>query len=181
VSKSASYSGVQKTLHWTMALLITLMLFAGQFIDDPGKLLAEQLASRGQHGSGGVIVGLLLIWRLVARLVRGGPDKDPNLPRWQQVAVAVSHMGMYLLIGLLVVTGLVSACYATHPFELPLLGGLDIALAMNSSEVQFLRMRDWHELVTQIAMGFVAVHVIAALYHGLWLRDGVMRRMLPGR
>ena len=41
--------------------------------------------------------------------------------------------------------------------------------------------RTVHGLVAKLAMGLVALHVVAALYHQFVLRDGLLGRMRPGR
>jgi cytochrome b561 len=38
-----------------------------------------------------------------------------------------------------------------------------------------------HGLVANLIFLLVALHVAAALRHHFWLRDDVLRRMLPGR
>jgi cytochrome b561 len=41
---------------------------------------------------------------------------------------------------------------------------------------------DVHVLLAEYAMlTLVGLHVLAALYHYFWRRDGVLQRMLPGR
>lgn len=42
------------------------------------------------------------------------------------------------------------------------------------------RTGDIHTLVSYVLLGVVGLHVLAALYHHLRLRDRVLTRMLPG-
>jgi cytochrome b561 len=36
---------------------------------------------------------------------------------------------------------------------------------------------DWHTFGAYALLALVALHVVAAIYHHFWLRDGVLRRM----
>ena len=42
-------------------------------------------------------------------------------------------------------------------------------------------IRSVHYAISRILMALIAVHVLAALYHALVLRDGLLRRMFFGR
>jgi cytochrome b561 len=44
-------------------------------------------------------------------------------------------------------------------------------------------IRDWlqsiHHDLSYVIMGLIAIHILAAMYHWIVLRDGIIRRMLP--
>jgi len=171
------FSVWQKSIHWLMALLIMAMLIAGQNFNDPAKELADRLWSRSQHGSGGIVLGVLLVIRILLRWRQGVPAAATTGPRWQRVLSKLSHLGLYAVMAALVGSGIAVAMYTTHSMPLPVLGGFDISLAGNSSEELYRELRGYHALVTDIAIGFVALHVAAAFYHLFWVRDRLAQRM----
>lgn len=174
----ADFSRTQKAVHWIMAFLIISMLIAGQFFNDPDKLLADRLWSREQHGSGGVVIGLLLLVRLFMRLWRGVPQENgATTPSWQSIMAQLSHWGMYVVMAGLVISGLAVGMFATYPLHLPILGGFNLAIMGNASEELFQQVRWYHALMSDIAIGFVLLHILAAFYHLFWIRDRVMQRM----
>jgi cytochrome b561 len=71
--------------------------------------------------------------------------------------------------------------------------GLIMALQAGLFEVAFLGhgnlpadlwvfpVRTVHYLASRILMALIAVHIVAALYHALVLRDGLLGRMFFGR
>lgn len=178
-AKDAPYdfSVWQKSIHWIMAFLIIAMLIAGHGFNDPGKEFAERLWSRSQHGSAGLVVGIFLIIRILMRLWRGVPAESKTTLKLQRILSQFSHWGMYTVMAALVLSGIAVGLFTTSPMELPILGGFDISRSGNTSEEIYLQVRWYHELATDIAIGFVALHAAAAFFHLFWVRDRIMQRM----
>ena len=168
------YTVAQKVIHWLMAIIITLDLFVAQKFGNPMEL-ADRLESRVDHGTLGTIVGVLFLLRLVLRRRHGGAALPAAMPAWQQQLAGWAHALLYVLIGLLLVTGFATAINATNP--IPLFGQLDITIGRETEDV-FTFVRGFHELITNAIIVLIGLHVIAALYHGLIKRDGTTGRML---
>ncbi|GIX12700.1 MAG: cytochrome b [Paracoccaceae bacterium] len=180
------YSLPQKILHWAVAVLVIGMVPAGIVISDfDNKPWVEAYLGPGGfdrlydlHKNVGVIVLALVAIRLAVRAVQGQPPYYPPLPVALRIMSRAVHWALYALLIAAPLIGWigVSAYPALPDFfglgRLPALTGPDRALAES-----LLRLHG----VLGIAIGVLAVvHVLAALWHGIIRRDGVLARMTWG-
>jgi cytochrome b561 len=178
------YGAVAVTLHWLIALIIIGMLILGKYMadlprDDPSRFDLIQL-----HKSIGITVITLSVLRLLWRLVNRVPPLPEGMPAWERFAAHASHVLLYVLIIGLPLSGwaLASASPLGIPtiwfgvIEIPHLPGLQGFADQHAVEQSF---RDTHELLGDVMIGLVLIHVGAALKHHFWDRDSVLVRMLP--
>ena len=168
----ADYAVTQKVLHWLMALLIMLDLiiaqkFGGEMAD------WDRFASRSDHASVSITIAVLLVLRLYFRWRYGAPALPATMPDWQKQLAHATHWALYGLIGLLIVSGVVTASAANsviEPFGL---------FALNDGmEGNFVGLRQVYQWVIWAISTLIVMHIVAALYHLLWLRDTITQRML---
>jgi len=170
-AKTQRYSLPFRLLHWLTALIILMMLIAGQqFAGEMAE--ADRIFSLTGHSSlGAMIVGLLIL-RVALRLtgLSGRPVQD--IAPWQNFASKVVQAGIYLLMIYLPVTGLLVA--RNHPLPVQPFGGASISTPNLTS---YEALRPLHEYGTKALMLLLVLHIGAALMHRLILRDRVMASM----
>jgi cytochrome b561 len=170
------YTKVAIGLHWTIAVLIVLGVATGFLHEDIEKRFGASLM--WIHKSVGLTVLLLTITRAGWRLVNHAPPLPQSLSRWQRSSSSAVHLLLYSLMLAVPLTGWVRSSASGYPlrwFEL-----IDIpkfAVSRGSVEAQIASTA--HELLGWALIALAALHVAAALYHHLVLRDQVMQRMLP--
>lgn len=158
MSAPKGYSRLQIGLHWGVALLIL-----AQFIFADSISHAFRAILRGEafsfdplvfsHIAGGFAVLAFALWRLVLRKSRGAPDMPAGSSALTRMAAVVTHGGLYLLMVLLPISGAIAW-----------FGGLETA-------------GEAHEVMKALLLALVGPHVVAALWHQFWLKDGLMLRM----
>jgi cytochrome b561 len=170
------YDGVQKSLHWIVALCVLTIIPVGITM---GRVQGDiQNTLFNFHKSLGVLILTLMTLRLIYRLTKGVP-KDTEIPAFFRVAGSATHWILYILLFVTPIMGYVanSAYGAPTPFfglfELPPIVAKNEAL----SETLFAR----HKFLGFTTAVFVAMHIGAGLFHYIIRRDGVLQRMLPGR
>lgn len=152
------YSARQIRLHWLVAALIVL-----QFLLSEPMAEAWEGATEGQspafnwlvftHIVGGVLVLIFALWRLILRQMRGAPPPPEAEPAPLRLAAHLGHLGLYGLMIAMPLSGLAAW-----------FGGIEIAA-------------EAHGALRIALLALVAVHVVAALWHQFWLKDGLMLRM----
>lgn len=159
-------------LHWTMAVAIGAAWAIGSLIEAFPR--AERAGPLGVHALIGLAGAALLLPRLLARLAAGAPA--PEGAAWERRLAAAVHLLLYALMLAVPLSGLAMAMSARQPLALPWLGELPTLLRPLGLRGLF---GEAHELLANLLVGAVALHVAAALWHALVRRDGAMRRMLP--
>lgn len=171
------YKAPARWLHWLVAAFVLLMVPVGFLMVQQGIGRPLQNALFLFHKNAGVIVALLVLMRLVYRLRNAPPALPETLPRWQQRVSAVTHGLLYTLIVLMPVSGYVRVRAGGFPIEM--LDALGIGSFLPRSEALANAAKSVHYAGALALVILLALHIGAALHHGLIRRDGILGRMWP--
>lgn len=168
------YNRTARSLHWLIAVLLLGQFVFGWWLGD----IPRNTPARGYyvnlHKSAGMLIGLLIVLRIVWRLKHSAPPLPQSLPRWQQWLAAASHLGMYLCMVLMPLSGYLASNFSKYgvkffnTFLLPPWG--------NDDKQLYAVFNQTHKITAVVLLALVVLHVLAALKHGL-RRDGIMSRM----
>lgn len=177
LNKTDRYAGLSIALHWLMLLVIAAVFATIELRSSfpRGSDIREGL--KMWHFMLGLSVLALVVVRIGARLRFPAPLGQSE-PKWQKVLAKVTHSALYLLMIGMPLAGwvILSGEGKAIPFfglELPALIGPNKDLAKQVEEI--------HELGGTIGYWLIGFHALAALFHHHVLKDGTMKRMLPGR
>jgi cytochrome b561 len=159
-SSVRGYSTLQIGLHWTIAAVILFQLVFGESMTAAVDAVAEGNAASpfdqtmaNLHYWAGISVLVLVAIRLIVRLISGAPPHPNGALSWMAVASNAMHWLFYGLLFAVPITGLLGY-YAEGPFG------------------------DIHAWAKPVFIGLIGLHAAAALFHQLWLKDGLLLRML---
>lgn len=169
------FSTANIILHWTMAVAIAAAWILAQVIDlvprGPGRT-----AVLGSHVLVGIAVLALLLPRLLARLRGPVPGPAPGTSAWETRLAAVTHVLLYVLMLAQPVTGIAYALVRRSPTDV--LGLFAIPNIYADDTLRGL-LGETHELLANLLLATVALHVAATLFHYFIRRDDVAARMIP--
>jgi cytochrome b561 len=171
------YRPTARLLHWLVALLVLLTLPVGQTMIMEGLPRSLQDTLFIFHKNVGVIILLLVIWRIAFRLRNPPPPLPASVPEWQQRVAAASHLTLYALLILMPVTGYVRVRAGGFPIEG--LDALGVPPLMPRSDAVAEIAQTIHFYGRYALVAVIVLHVSAAIFHAAWLRDGVFARMGP--
>lgn len=174
-----SYTPTARALHWIVALIVLGMIPAGKIMIQEGLAKGVQDTLFLFHKNAGVIVLLLMVVRLVWRLTHPPPPLPPSVPEWQAKAAHLTHVLLYVVIFVMAISGYVRVVAGGFPLEVP--DALGLPRLLPKAESVGTAASTVHYLTHYAAIVLVALHVGAALFHGIVRKDGVFSRMWPGR
>jgi cytochrome b561 len=169
-----SYDSVAKTLHWLIALIAILMLIAGWGLEDLS--LEEKTQVIMIHSGLGTTVFVLMLLRLIWRLTHQ-PPTPLLVPDWQQKVSTVVHGSFYVLLMMQPIFGVLQAAYIDYPVLA--FGVIEYSALAVDSEDTYLLFHRLHGLTAFTLILLILVHAGAALGRHFYLKDNVMKRMLP--
>ena len=156
---NSQYSKIAKLFHWGFVILFVYGV--AKQVDNLNQL--EDLSFFRFE----IIFSLIFLFLLIIRFIymkRTQKTSIPeNTPQVQKITAKVVHNGMYILLALTVLSGLLIGFL----FWLGLKDGLIINIVIRI-----------HELIINLLYFFIVIHVIAATYHRL-KKDGVWTSMVP--
>lgn len=152
------YSLGQIRLHWIVALVLV-----PQFILHDTIKAAFIAIGKGEafsysplligHIVGGIVILLLMVWRLALRSQLGAPLPPADEPAPLQAVGKAVHLALYAILLLMPLSGL--AAWFGHA----------------AAAAQF------HNLMKLPLLVLVGLHVLGALYHQFVLKNGLIERM----
>lgn len=178
MANTERYSTVSVALHWLIALLIIAAFSLGWVMTDM-KISPTKLQYYSYHKWIGVTVLALVALRLLNRLLSTAPAYPAHMSVWQQKAASFTHLLLYILMFAVPLSGYFYTCAAGYPvvylglFELP-------SVIAPNPEIKH-SLKELHEILTYGMAGLVFMHIAAALKHQFIDKDGLLRRMMPGK
>ncbi|MBW6401385.1 cytochrome b [Roseomonas sp. HJA6] len=165
------HGAAARAIHWASALLVIAAWAVGSTMEEfprgPNRDLAMQV-----HYSLGVLVLGFAALRVIRYAVAPPPRAEG--PVWQRLAATGTHVMLILLTVGLPLSGLLDRWARGRPVAI--FGGVPLPAPF---EVPGGRIwGEAHEVMANLLLVTVALHVAAALWHQFVLRDGVLMRML---
>jgi cytochrome b561 len=173
----AGFGLPSRALHWASALLILLAWAVGTTMEALPKG-APRAAGFELHVGLGALVLFLAAARLLWRLGNPHPSPPPGISAWEARAARLMHVALYALLLLLPATGLLAAWLEGKAVRLFWLWPVPSPVAPNRALGH--SFEEAHEVLADLLLVLVGLHVAAALWHHFVRRDGVLRQMLRG-
>lgn len=158
---AAQYDFLSKVLHWVMALLIPGLLFVG-------------FTGIGfqWHKSFGMVAGIVILARILWRLWHRAPPYPLSVKPIQIVAGRAAHLGLYFLMVMMPIVGVLGAAYSGHPllfFNIPL-------PVFSPNKLLAHELFYWHGVLAWGMLVLIILHLSASILHMI-RKDGVIKRM----
>lgn len=197
---SRRYTAVAAIIHWLTVLAIFVLIGVGWKMVSIAEEMQNPLKMQlyNFHKSLGLTVLLLTLVRIVWRLGHKPPPLPDHMPAIQKLAAHGSHLGFYVLLIVLPLSGWIFTDSVGFPapfwglFEMPALYRWD-ETSKTVILFGFVRIRGvfadgvqaWHGMqathrwIGYAMMALIVVHVGAALKHTFVDKDGLLLRMVP--
>ncbi|MFG1379653.1 cytochrome b [Xanthobacter autotrophicus] len=162
VPVSAGYSRTQIALHWAVAALVAAQYLFNDAIAEAWSAHVQGTAYGFDplvlaHVAGGVLILVLVLWRIALRATRGVPPLPESEHPALHLLAQVTHLAFY---------------------------GVLIALSVSGALAWFADVRPAagaHNVLKVVLLALIVLHVLAVIFHHSVLKTGVMRRMVrPG-
>lgn len=166
------FSKRQIIIHWLTLFLVIAAFYLGHELDEMDRLTqgAEKMALYPFHFWLGDIILWLTIARIYFIIKDGTPAALPGSALATKAALAVKGL-LYLVLLALPISGIVMKSTS----------GLGAAIEAGDvsklPDLESLTAHEAHAAIITILLVLVALHVLAALFHQVVLKDGIMDRI----
>ncbi|KOX98327.1 cytochrome b [Pseudomonas nunensis] len=172
------YDRLTMSLHWLTAALVIFMFASAQIWEQLAKGTPLRKGLQSVHISCGILLAVIVIGRLLWRLSRGRrlPPANQGV---MNIAAKTAHLALYLLLLSQIVLGFLFRWAQAEPFNF--FGLFDVPTLMTFDKGMKSVFGGLHENVAWAIILLAGLHAVMALVHHYGMRDGTLRRMLPGR
>jgi cytochrome b561 len=181
---STRYDALSQAFHWITAIAVVIAFILGP--EGFGRLMHDGIdpATRSDivwHESLGILVLVLTVTRLLWVAARPAAPKF-EMAGWMHLASKLTHLALWTLLLALPATALLALGGEGHP--LTLLGGVRVDQMPLIAGSRLAELADWgdvHGFLGDAILVLAGLHAVAAIYHHVRLKDGVLKSMLPGK
>lgn len=177
-NSETSYGLIAVLLHWVMAVMIFILFPLGIYMTSMDYYDRWYRISFTWHESIGILVLVLLIFRLFWRWFNKNPDMHAEISKWQSVAAYTAHWLFYVFMFVVCLSG-----YFISTAEGQGINMWDMVTvpAVSSFEAGFSdKAGIVHWYVALILIALACVHTLAALYHHFILKDKILINIIKG-
>lgn len=175
-SNPARYGAVARAFHWGTALAVPVMVGAGVLMtSEPLEALADPLYVL--HKGLGSVLLVVVTLRVLWRLTHPAPPLPATVPELQSRIMGPTHVGLYVLLVVMTVSGYIRTVGDGFPIELLDLLGIPPLLPPMPGAAQIALVV--HQVTAYALTGLIAVHIGAAVHDALFDRKGIFERMWP--
>jgi cytochrome b561 len=170
------YDGVSIGLHW-LTLLLIILLFGTAWVREQASDGDSAALLLRLHRSIGLLIWLVTLGRLAWKFGAARMPRLPgSMPRVQRWTARANEAALYALLIVQPMTGVLQSIARGKGVVL-IVGLLPVVMARDKALTHLAH--GIHETGATLFLGLIALHTLAALAHGLVLRDGVLHTMLP--
>jgi cytochrome b561 len=176
IRSGASFTLLQRGLHWLMAICILAMLFIG--VAMVATIRPTYVPLLVTHKTLGIAILVLALIRIAVRLRSGTPPLPADLPPPMKLAAYLSHYALYALMIAMPLIGW--AMLSAGGYPIVLLGGIHLPPIAPPSAALHTLLWTAHQVLGLAFFALILLHLAAALFHALIRRDGVFESMTSG-
>jgi cytochrome b561 len=177
LAAEVGYTPIARLLHWTVAVLVLLMIPLGIVIANEWGGPAQTFLYNLHKSIGATLIPIVIV-RILYRLIHPAPPLPSDIPAIQRFAAHANHWALYVLILIQPLVGYIMTSSYRAPvpffglFNLPPIWPEDRALSEWLSVV--------HLYIGLAIAVLAAIHISAALYHHFVRKDRILMRMISG-
>ncbi len=173
LNTSFAYGLVSRVFHWTIAILIFILLMVGFYMTalepSPQKFQIYAL-----HKSLGILVLMLAVARITWRLSMPQPQSLATHKDWEKKLASFTHFCLYAAMIAMPVTGILMSWAGGFPVGF---FGLDLESLIAKNAGLFVFTLNAHVVVAYLILAALALHMTGALKHHFIDKDTTLERM----
>jgi cytochrome b561/polyisoprenoid-binding protein YceI len=180
------YTTVAIVIHWLIAAAIIFQIILGWRMGD-GPKGPTTYALFQLHKSIGITILLLSLTRLAWRLFNTPPAPPEGQPKWERTASTLVHIGFYVIMIGLPLTGWILVSTSRVPIPTLLYGAIPWPHIPGLPELAAGPKHLWHEIgelghgvLVKVTYLLLALHLGAVAKHQILDKDEVFGNMAPG-
>lgn len=175
-TENKGYNLTSILLHWLVAMMVIGLFASGFWMVDLSYYSSWYKTAPFWHKSVGVLLFLLMGYRVLWRLLHGAVSPVKGHSKMVQRASYATHLTLYGLIFLIICSGYLISTADGRPIEV--FGLFNLASAGELFAEQADRAGLVHEFAAYSLMILVVLHAAAAVKHHVLDKDDTLKRML---
>jgi cytochrome b561 len=171
------YSRTAVVLHWVIAAAVLGQIALGWYLQTVPRLTPDRAIFVNFHKSTGLVIGILILFRIAWRLTHKPPPLPASMPAWERSAARVNHALLYICMLVMPIAGYTASNFSK--FGVKLFNAVLLPPWGADNREIYAVFNALHVTTSFVFVALIAIHIAAALRHLFLARYGIFRRMLP--
>jgi len=173
------YDRVAAWLHWGIGALLLAEIAFGLLLDDIApRRTPARAAVINAHKSVGIVLGLLILFRIAWRLAHAPPPWPASMSALRRRAADAGHVALYACMVIAPLTGYLGSNFSKHGVRF---FGAELAPWGPDWPRAYALLVGIHDASSYLLLALTVGHIAMALRHALVERDGIFDRIVPWR
>jgi cytochrome b561 len=172
------FGAVAIAVHWIAALTIIGLFATGLYMRSLSYYDSLYQVLPPIHKGIGILLFMLIVFRLIWRVVNVQPKPLENHSKAEKVGAKLAHLGLYLLMLVVMISGYLISTAKGHPVDV--FGLFEVPALISEGESQGDLAGMIHEYVAYVLIGLAVLHALGALKHHFIDKDRTLLRMIKG-
>jgi len=165
------YPVTLRILHWTMAVIILGLIWAGwTMVSMDDHVPSKFDVFYPWHKSFGMLILILVLVRLTTRLRAAIPPLPAGLTSWEAKLAKMAHIGLYTLMVVVPCMGYAMSSSFTQSDGV-FFFGVNLPELLPKNDARFEVFQALHKYLAFTLLGLIALHVVGALKHRFFDRN----------
>jgi len=178
MNSPARYSRMAVLLHWLLVALLAAQIAFGWFLEEVERGTPARAIYVNLHKSTGMVIGLVILFRLLWRLGHRPPPLPAFMPAWERAATRATHLLLYACMVAMPLSGYIASNFSKYGVNF--FNSVKLAPWGSENAAVYAFFNMMHDVTSWVLVTLIALHVLAALRH-LLKKDGLFSRIWPAR
>lgn len=170
--KPEKYNLILRVLHWSMAVIIILLLISGLTVESWPKDIRQHFYF--WHKSFGMLILFLLFVRVAFKILTPEPELPKELNKFTIFAARAGWAMLYVFMLVLPLSGYIASDAGGYPVPF---FGLTIPDIIETNKPLGKTVWYFHEVLPWFFVAVIFLHIFAALKHYMFDKINLFRRM----
>jgi cytochrome b561 len=171
-NNTTKYGLIAKIFHWTTFLFLIVQIPFGFYLSGL-EFSMEKADFENYHSLSGVLIFYVILARLIWKLLNPSPKSfDKN--KLRRTIAKTNYFLMYFFIIIIAVSGILKKFYMEESVNL-IFFNIQSSKAIFEFSTFFYKL---HELSNIVLITLVSLHITATLYHHIFLKQKILKKML---
>jgi cytochrome b561 len=171
------YTRTAVLLHWLIAAAVLGQIAFGWYLQLVPRQTPDRAIFVNFHKSTGLVIGVLIVFRLVWRLTHKPPPLPLSMPAWERRAARANHVLLYACMLIMPVAGYTASNFSR--FGVKFFNAVLFPPWGVDDKNIYAFFNGLHVGTSYLFVILIALHALAAFKHFISPRHGILRRMLP--
>ena len=166
------YGIISILFHWITFLILIFQIPMGFYLVDL-EFSDFKLSVENYHTIFGMIIFYLTLLRVIWKFINISPLEINQMASWQLIVSKINHWLLYFSLLAITVSGIIKK----------LLSGEDVNFLFTSVALDYFNFEiveiaeKTHLSATILLIGLLALHILAVLYHHIFLKDPILKKI----